>query len=127
MSTKVLLDTCILIDFLNGVPGAAKEINSHPDRAISIITWIEVMVGTNPLTETDTRSYLDKIPVLLLDNTVAEKAVNLTISRRQAGKKNLKVPDASILATAQVSERILVTRNTKDFPADDPGIQVPKY
>ncbi len=127
MSAKVLLDTCILIDFFNGLDGAAREIDSYPDRAISIITWIEVMVGTNTSTETNTRSYLAKMPVLSLDNAVAEKAVALRKSRFIAGKKNLKIADASILATAQVSERILVTRNTKDFPADDPGIHVPKY
>lgn len=127
MSTKVLLDTCVLIDFFNGLPGAAKEIDSHPDRAISIITWIEVMVGTTASTETDTRSYLATIPVLALDNTVAEKAVNLRTSRLLAGERNLKLADASILATAQVSERILVTRNTKDFPANHQGIRIPKY
>jgi predicted nucleic acid-binding protein len=39
--------------------------------------------------------------------------------------KPLKSPDAIILASAQVSGRILVTRNTKDFPAEMPGIPVP--
>lgn len=127
MSAKVLLDTCILIDFFNGRDGAEREIDSHLDRAISIITWIEVMVGTDASTETDTRSYLAKMPVLPLDHAVAEKAVALRKSRLLAEKRNLKIADASILATAQVSKRILVTRNTKDFPADDPGIRVPKY
>jgi len=127
MSAKVLLDTCILIDFFNGQKGAAKEIDSHPDQAISIFTWIEVMVGTDASTEIDTRSYLAKMPVLPLDTAVAEKVVMLRRTHLLAGKKNLKIADASILATAQVSDRILVTRNTRDFPAEDPGIHVPKY
>ena len=33
--------------------------------------------------------------------------------------------DAVIWATAQTTGRLLVTRNTKDFPADDPGIREP--
>jgi len=40
-------------------------------------------------------------------------------------RKSLKSSDAIILASAQVSGRILVTRNTKDFPAEMPGIRVP--
>ena len=37
----------------------------------------------------------------------------------------MKLIDAFILATAQVSGAILITRNTKDFPANMPGIRVP--
>jgi hypothetical protein len=37
----------------------------------------------------------------------------------------MKLLDAMILATAQVNGAILVTRNTKDFPANMPGIRVP--
>ena len=33
--------------------------------------------------------------------------------------------DAIILATAQVNGAILVTRNSKDFPANMPGIRIP--
>ena len=37
----------------------------------------------------------------------------------------MKLLDAYILATAQVNGAILVTRNTKDFPVNMPGIRVP--
>lgn len=33
--------------------------------------------------------------------------------------------DAIILSTAQIRGRVLVTRNTRDFPAEMPGIRVP--
>ena len=36
-----------------------------------------------------------------------------------------KLPDALILATARDREITLLTRNTKDFPEDDPNIRVP--
>lgn len=42
---KALLDTNILIDFLNGVPQARDEIARYRRTAISIITWMEVMAG----------------------------------------------------------------------------------
>jgi hypothetical protein len=37
----------------------------------------------------------------------------------------MKLLDAFILATAQVNGAILITRNTKDFPVNMPGIRVP--
>jgi predicted nucleic acid-binding protein len=37
----------------------------------------------------------------------------------------MKLMDAYVLATAQINGGILVTRNTKDFPAEMPGIRVP--
>jgi predicted nucleic acid-binding protein len=37
----------------------------------------------------------------------------------------IKLMDAMVLATAQVNGAILITRNTKDFPAEMTGIRVP--
>jgi predicted nucleic acid-binding protein len=54
-----------------------------------------------------------------VDEQVAERAVSLRRSRR------IKLPDAVIWASAQAHAMLLVTRNTKDFPADDPGIRAP--
>ena len=39
--------------------------------------------------------------------------------------EGLTLADAFVLATAQISGRILVTRNIKVFPAAMPGIRVP--
>jgi hypothetical protein len=40
-------------------------------------------------------------------------------------RSHMKQIDPCVLAAAQVSGRILVTPNTKDFPAEMPGIRVP--
>jgi predicted nucleic acid-binding protein len=37
----------------------------------------------------------------------------------------IKMPDAIILATAEVAGRVLVTRNVKDFPSGMRGVKVP--
>ena len=55
-----------------------------------------------------------------LDPEIARRAAAL---RRE--RPRLRSPDAIILASAQVRGRILITRNTKDFPANMPGIRVP--
>ena len=42
---KALLDTNILIDFLRGIPAARDELNRHEEKAISVVTWMEVMAA----------------------------------------------------------------------------------
>lgn len=114
-----LFDTNVLIDHLNAVPQARAEIARFEDRAISIVTWMEVMVGADTEVSDGTARFLEGFTVIALDNAVAERAVALRRRHR------IKLPDAVIWATAQVAGRILVTRNTKDFPKDDPGVREP--
>lgn len=116
---KALLDTNILIDFLRGVPAARDELNRYEDKAISIVTWMEVMAGAPILAERATRDFLDGFALIELNETVAERAVTL---RR---KHRLKLPDAIVWASAQVQTMLLVTRDTKGFPTDDPGVRMP--
>jgi predicted nucleic acid-binding protein len=80
---------------------------------------MEVMVGAEGRLEAPTRSFLDGFETIGLDARIAEKAVSLRRERR------IKLPDAVIWASAQVNGMILVTRNTKDFPAGDPGVRAP--
>ena len=51
--------------------------------------------------------------------TSRPKRVQLRRARR------LRLPDALIWATDRRRGSLLVTRNTKDFPKDDPGVRVP--
>lgn len=116
---RALFDTNVLIDYLNGVEAAKAEIARYQRPAISMISWIEVLAGTRPGVETETRKFLASFERLELTEKIAERAVAL----RRAAK--MRVPDAIILATARVQNLLLVTRNTKDFTADEPGIRVP--
>jgi predicted nucleic acid-binding protein len=115
-----LFDTNILIDHLNGIAKATKEIRRSGQAAISVITWIEVMTGAATADEEALlKSFLANFQSLPLTDAVAERAA---LNRRE---KRLKMPDAIILATAELSGRELVTRNVKDFPAGMRGIRVP--
>jgi predicted nucleic acid-binding protein len=78
-----------------------------------------VLVGTKAGLEAATRKFLSSFERIELTERIADKAVAL----RWAG--NISVPDAIILASAQIENLILVTRNTKDFTPDAPGIRVP--
>jgi len=116
---KALFDTNILIDYLNGVPAARDELDRYEDKAISIVTWMEVLAGAAPKVEAATRAFLDGFEIVALDNPIAERAVVLRKSNR------IKLPDAIILASAEANAFLLVTRNTKDFRASDPSVRVP--
>lgn len=116
---KALFDTNILIDYLQGELRAKEELARYAEHIISVITWMEVMVGATPNTKAGTEAFLRSFTVLPLDEKIAERAVVL----RQA--KRIKLPDAIIWASAQVNHCILVTRNSKDIPGDEPGVRVP--
>jgi predicted nucleic acid-binding protein len=51
VSTPVLFDTNIFIDYLRGIRQARSECDKHSDRAGSIITWMEVMAGSTAANE----------------------------------------------------------------------------
>jgi predicted nucleic acid-binding protein len=115
-----LFDTNILIDHLNGVTKATREITRSKNPAISVITWIEVMTGAaSPGEEAILRAFLSNFQYFEITREVAERAA---VIRRQ---KRLKMPDAIILATAEANGRQLVTRNVKDFPGGTRGVRVP--
>jgi predicted nucleic acid-binding protein len=119
VKTPALFDTCILIDYLRGVVQARAECDRHGDRAISIVTWMEVLAGATEANEEETRGFLGNFEVLALTREVAEGAVRIRKRRR------LKLPDAVIQATAESEGRVLITRNTRDFPAGTAGVRVP--
>ncbi len=116
---KALFDTNILVDYLNAVPQARSELQRYTEKAISIVTWMEVMVGAASDIEDATRGFLSSFDIVALGGEIAERAVSLRRSH------HVKLPDAIIWATAQTHAMLLVTRNTKDFGAGDPGIRMP--
>lgn len=116
---KALFDTNILIDYLNAVPEARDEFARYDQKAISIVTWMEVLVGAAPAVETATRAFLDGFTIIALDGAVAERAVALRKRHR------VKMPDAIVWASADVHSMLLVTRDRKDFPRETPGIRIP--
>jgi predicted nucleic acid-binding protein len=87
---KALFDTNILIDYLNAVPQARAEIQRYSDKAISIITWMEVMIGADPKVESATRTFLSGFDLLSIAERVAEEAAQLRRNHR------MRLPDAVI-------------------------------
>jgi predicted nucleic acid-binding protein len=117
-------DSNIIIDALRGFEEARVELERARARGgrlwVSRIVWIEVMSkGTGEGLRRAER-FLEGFGIDEVDAEIGERAAGL---RRE--KPRLKAMDAIILATALTKGRVLVTRNTKDFPATTPGIRVP--
>ncbi len=118
---SVLLDTNILVDYLNGVEQAKAELERYADKAISSITWFEVMAGATPESEIGLKGFLSAFVILPVDENVM--AAVLAIRK----KYSVKLPDAIILASAQVNKRMLVTLNSEGFMRDEPDVRIPYW
>jgi predicted nucleic acid-binding protein len=113
-------DSDVLIDYFDGIRAAAEELSLYEGLMISRITWMEVLVGapTEDLRKMR-EDILRQFSVIELNEGVARDAIGLRRARR------LKLPDAIIWASARLHGVLLVTRNSKDFPAREPGIRIP--
>lgn len=117
-------DANILIDALWDHPPAQEEIRRASEKGarlwISRMAWLEVLSKGNETLVRDTLRFLSRFGIDEVDEEIALRAASL---RRE--RPRLKAPDAIILASAQVRGRVLITRNTRDFPAQMPGVRVP--
>lgn len=127
MKTTEVFDTCILIDYLNGIDGAAGEIDRAAAPAISHVTWMEVMAGATPEDAEATRRFLKRFAVLKIDDPIGERAVAIRQGREPGLARKPKLPDAIVYATALTAAGVLVTRNGKDFPAGTKSVRLPGY
>jgi len=114
-----LFDTNILIDYLNGLKQAEEELSKYTNKAISIITWMEIIARTGSKELDVVKEWLFEFNIKMIDSKIAERAATI---RRE---KRIRLPDAIIWATAQVDGMLLVSRNTKDFPESEAGIRMP--
>jgi predicted nucleic acid-binding protein len=117
-------DANILIDALWDHPPAHEEIRragaSGAGIWVSRMAWIEVLSKGDDAVLRDALRFLSRFSLDEIDEETALRAASL---RRQ--RPRLRSPDALILASAQVRGRVLITRNTRDFPEQMPGIRVP--
>ena len=117
---NAVFDTNILIDYLNGEEAALRELSLYQSKFISVITYMEVLVGAvNSQEEVVIRSFLASFELKQLTANIAERVIKIRKAHR------MKIPDAIVYATAQQEGCILVTRNTKDMKEDWPDVRVP--
>jgi len=117
---RAIIDSDILIDYLQGIESARKELARYSRREISIVSWMEIMTGADSTEDARAcRDFLASFTIHPLSTEIAAQAVTLR------KKFRIRLPDAIVWATARSEGCLLVTRNIKDFPASEPGIRHP--
>jgi predicted nucleic acid-binding protein len=117
---KAVIDSDVLIDYLQGLPAAKEELARYRAPHYSIISYMELLCGArNPAEKQAVESLLSGMNRVELSENVARRAVELRQSLR------LKLPDAIVFASAEEEGCIVVTRNTRDFPPNDPRVRFP--
>ncbi len=108
---KYLIDLNIFIYHLNGDNNITQFLLQNKDiSAISRITFIEVLsFNFNIEEETLAKEYLNNFTIIDTDEQIALQVI------KNRKLKKIKVPDNIIVATAQINNLTLVTRNIEDF------------
>ena len=115
-----LFNSNIVIDYLNSIPQAESKLAHYKQAYISPITKVEAQVKAPLGLEEATREAIyANFKRIELGKAALLESLALRHSHR------LKLPDALIWASARVNGWQLLTRNTKDFPAEWAGARVP--
>ena len=112
----MIFDTDVLIWCLRGHARAADAVDAAPERAVSIVTWMELVQGARD------RKELGVLRAFLVDLGFATLPLSENIGHRAAVymetyalRVDLGVADAFIAATAAEHARPLCTGNAKHY------------
>ncbi len=108
---KYLLDSNTVIYYFNGDIKVQSFLEEHKEQSsISIIIYYEILNYNFSLEEEKiVKKFLETFKIINLSKNIIYQALE---NRKD---KKIKMADNFIVATAQIFELLLVTRNVKDF------------
>jgi predicted nucleic acid-binding protein len=115
-----LLDTSVLIDYLNGEPKARAVLEDGSPRAVSVVTWLEVMSLAPEAVAEQTRGFLRTFERLSVSEAVADEALRL-----MGVHPGLPYHRALTWACARVNKIPWVTSDARNLPKHAADIEVP--
>jgi len=116
MSTPILLDTDVLVDFLRGHERAVAYVKTHEDRIIlSAIVIAELYAGVKGDEELrQLEQLISLFPVVPVSGQIAKTA---GLHKRDYGPSHgVGLADAIMAATAETRTADLKTLNTRHYP-----------
>jgi predicted nucleic acid-binding protein len=125
---RYLLDTTLLIDYVNGHPAATRllaELFSETSELYTCdVVTCEALSGGDEAERRELGLLLNALEYVEIDPAGARRAAE---SRREgrSGRQRRSLADALIAAAAWRLDAALVTRNPRDFR--DQGIEVREY
>jgi predicted nucleic acid-binding protein len=112
----VIFDTDVVVWFLRGEPAAGELIDSTADRAVSIVTFMEVLQGVKSKAEMKTtRELLQQRGFRVIPLTEAIGHIAAGLIEEHSMSCGLGVQDALIAATAREVGETLATANVRHF------------
>ena len=117
---SALFDTSLLLDYLNGVREAAEVCESHKHRAITVLTWAEILAAAPAGVSAETREFLRGFERLATNEAIADRALELTLKY-----KALTLRHALPWATAESNRLVYVTVDAPLSISRASGILVP--
>lgn len=125
---KVLIDTGVVIDFLDGKESVRKELYEVigvENIYISTVVKFEIYFGMLKKEEKATHQFFKEINHVRLDAEISNIAIGFILTHR---REKVKLPDCLIASTAKSLNMELYTYNTKDFDYLE-GVKLykPKY
>jgi len=116
MSSSILVDTDVLVDYLRGQPQAVRFLKSHADEIVlSSIVVAELYAGVRGDVELATLDALTSVFQVIPVSAEIAKLAGLL--KRDFGKSHgTGLADAVIAATAQLENAELRTLNVKHYP-----------
>jgi predicted nucleic acid-binding protein len=113
---SMIFDTDVLIWFLRGDRAAARLIESQSDRAISVVSEMELLQGARSRGEIkEIHRFFRQCRIRLVPATESLSHVALSLIDAHALGDGLRVADALIAATAQEAALPLATCNARHF------------
>ena len=80
---RAVVDTNILVDYLGGIESARDELALYASPSISLITWMEVLVGArNDAEAAKLRAFMARFERIAIDEDVSERAVEIRRARK---------------------------------------------
>jgi hypothetical protein len=101
---NAVLDEGVLLDYLNGLPQAARALEACTHRSISVVTWLEVMARSPAALIEPTRGFLRSFERLSISEAIADEALRLRLA-----SPSLEQSRAIAWATANVNQLVFVT------------------
>ncbi len=115
-----LFDTSVLLDYLLGDKRAGAVFKQFDYRALSVISWVEVMSVAPEVKHETTRAFLRSFERLSISEAIADEALRLLQDR-----PGLPFHRALTWATALVNQMTYVTVDNGFVGKDEKGILIP--
>jgi len=117
---SVLVDTPLLLDYLNGDKRAAAALEAYAHRSISVVTWLELMAACPPDLADSTRGFLRTFERLSVSESIADEALKL-----MQRKPGLPMSRALTWASANVNQLSFLTNDSAGVASGDANVVVP--